>query len=452
MGIKSNFNKFLRDTCPEVFESIHISEYGFKKVAIDISLYLHKFKAVCGDRWISAFINLIACLRRNELHSVFIFDGKAPKEKEIERAKRKDCREKQEQKLYELEEAFDDYHKTGVVAQCLTDLYGGRRQSPKHLLIKSSKGVDMEWIENKIQQRRNQMYDISPIDFETAKDLFKILNVPFYTAPWEAEKMASKLCIDGLVDAVLSDDTDVMAYAAPVFLTKLDSSSDVCIRVTNESLLNGLELESKQFLDLCIMCGTDYNPNIPRVGSKTAYKHILKHGGIEQIADETRLDTTILNHNRVRQLFTEFEDYKIKSIPYCGKPDFPKLEKFVITHGIHVNIDKLRKDFIYNEIVFEDSDDENKAEKPKTDFLCIVHNKLSLLHLCENPPGKEGCTGFCLSANPCSVVMKAVENCIMCGVKANPSDTYPYFYDGDCFINKDEELVEYDDVMKYAQY
>ena len=91
MGIKSQFNKFLRDICPNVFEEIHLSEYKFKKVAIDISLYLHKFKAVCGEeRWLTAFINLIGSLRRNNVHCVFIFDGKSPIEKEQEKMKRRE--------------------------------------------------------------------------------------------------------------------------------------------------------------------------------------------------------------------------------------------------------------------------------------------------------------------------------------------------------------------------
>ena len=62
MGIK-NLNKFLREKCPEVFEPTHISHYSFKKVAIDISLYLHKFKAIAGDRWLAAFLHLVASLR-----------------------------------------------------------------------------------------------------------------------------------------------------------------------------------------------------------------------------------------------------------------------------------------------------------------------------------------------------------------------------------------------------
>jgi len=359
MGIKSTFNSFLRETCPDVFESVHISEYSFKKVAIDISLYLHKFKAVCGDRWLSAFINLIASLRRNEIHCVFIFDGKSPAEKLGEQSKRQESREKLDRQLFELEEAFSEYGKTGVVAKCLSDLYD-RSRSPKRLLGKRTEGVDMSWIEKKIEQRRNQLYNILPEDYEHAKELFRILQVPYLTAPGEAEKMCSVACIQGLVAAVLSEDTDVMAYGAPVFLSKIDTSSDTCIRITQVNLLNALELNQHQFLDLCIMCGTDYNPNIPRIGSKTAYKRILQHGDIDQIAADTDLDTSVLNHKRVRQLFTEFECEKFEKIPFCGTPDFSLLEKFVKHHKIQVNIEKLRKDFTHNVVIFEGSGEEEE--------------------------------------------------------------------------------------------
>ena len=359
MGLKSGFNQFLRDICPNVFETIHISEYAYKKVAIDISLYLHKFKAVCGDRWISAFILLIASLRRNEVHCVFIFDGKSPPEKNSEREKRRNDREKLEKQLYELEEAFEEYHKTNVVAKCLSDLYSKRRSPQKRLLGRNNNEViDMNWIKNKIEHRRTQLYSISPEDFEVARELFNILNVPFYTAPWEAEKMCSKLCLDGKVDAVLSEDTDVVAYATPFFLTKIDTANDICVRISHQTLLEGLELDPNQLLDLCIMCGTDYNPNIPRVGSKTAYKKIIEYGGIEQIANETNLDVSVLNYTRVRELFKTFEDYNLEIIPFCGIPDFEKLEKFIIKYGVHVDINKLRKDFTHKEFVFEESDEE----------------------------------------------------------------------------------------------
>ena len=363
MGIKSSFNNFLRETCPDVFESIHISEYSFMKVAIDISLYMHKFKAVCGDRWLSAFINLIASLRRNEIHCVFIFDGKAPPEKSGEQLKRRDTREKLDQHLFNLEDALSEYNNTGVISKCLSDLYE-RSRSPKRLLGKRPGGIDMRWVEKKIEQKRAQLYEVTPEDFENSRELFRILKVPYYTSPGEAEKMCSALCIAGYVSAVLSEDTDVMAYGATIFLTKIDTGSDNCVRITYSKLLEALKLEKSQFLDLCIMCGTDYNTNIPKIGSKSAYKRIIQHGDIDQIAEQTELDTSILNHKRVRQLFTDFEleNASMIKIPFCGSPDFTSLEQFVSTHKIQLNIEKLRKDFTHNVVVFEDSDEDSHEE------------------------------------------------------------------------------------------
>jgi 5'-3' exonuclease len=359
MGIKSSFNNFLRETCPDIFEPVHISEYSFMKVAIDISLYMHKFKAVCGDRWLSAFINLISSLRRNEIHCVFIFDGSAPPEKSGEQAKRRDSRDKLDHQLYELEEALDEYNKTGIVKKCLIDIYNKRR-SPKRLLVKNSEKVDMVWIEKKIEQRRNQLYSVSAEDFEHAKELFRILKVPYYTAPGEAEKMCTAICIAGFVSAVLSEDTDVLAYGSPIFLTKIDTGSDTCVRITHSNVLKDLELSKEQFLDLCIMCGTDYNPNIPKIGSKTAYKLIAEHKSIDNILSDTSIDVSILNHIRVRHLFTNFEteNKEIIKIPFCGTPDFSSLEKFLLSKKIQVNIEKLRKDFTHNIVVFEDSEEE----------------------------------------------------------------------------------------------
>ena len=143
MGIK-NLNKFLRDKCPEVFQKMHISNFSFKKVAIDISLYMYKFKAIAGERWLLAFINLITSLRRNHMHCIFIFDGKSPPEKEEERARRRVERDKLEKKVNDLLEAIDVYHKTGEIHEILTQLWERRRKKPeKRLLGARSTSIDM---------------------------------------------------------------------------------------------------------------------------------------------------------------------------------------------------------------------------------------------------------------------------------------------------------------------
>jgi 5'-3' exonuclease len=341
MGIKSNWNTFLKSICNDIFESKHISEYAYKKIAIDISLYLHKFKAICGDRWLDAFINLIVKLRENDVHCVFVFDGKAPPEKGTEQNKRREERNKMRIKLQELEEAYQNFIDTHEVDECIQSMYDKRRvKTPNDIL-------DKDWIEKKIESKKSQLYSISEEDIMKAKELFDILEVPYITAESEAEKLCSKICIDGNVEAVLSEDTDVMTYNTPVFITKFDTSSGKCVVIKNENLLKGLELEKHQLVDLCIMCGTDYNMNIPKVGSKTAYKYIKKHGTIDEIKRNTKLDTSILKYERSRELFTQFDDcsYNLKDIKFCGQPSLDNIRKFFTENNVNVSVDKVYKHF-----------------------------------------------------------------------------------------------------------
>ena len=219
--------------------------------------------------------------------------------------------------------------------------------------------VDMKFVEEAVIKMRSHILEISAEDFLLTKELFKILKVPYFNAPLEAETFASDLCKRGLVDAVLSEDTDVLAYAAPVFLSKINTTQGTCIRIKYDKLLSALELKCDEFLDLCIMCGTDYNKNIFRVGPEKAYKYIQKHSTIEEIAQANpNLDVTVLNHVRGRYLFRQYETLNIK-IPYCGSPEFQKLTEFIFKHNIKYSIEGIKASFTQSStivIVEEDTE------------------------------------------------------------------------------------------------
>lgn len=373
MGIQS-LNKLLRNHCVEVFEEIHISEYAYKKLAIDISLYLCKFKTVCGNRWLSAFLNLVSCLRKNEIHCVFIYDNGAPPEKGAERAERAAQREKNEIKVYKLEDALNKYHLTGEIDECLIELdKKEKNKAPQRLLQKQNTSINMNFIEAKIEKMRDYILDISSDDFLLTKKLFDILNVPYYDAPLEAETMCADLCKRGIVDGVLSEDTDVLAYSAPIFLTKINTSNETCVRISHAKMLEALNLKDREFLDLCIMCGTDYNKNIPNVGPETAYKYITKYKTIEGVEEAIKLDISILKHTTSRKLFLEYERSPITSIPYCGIPDFEKLKEFIFKHNLNLNIDNLQKNFFPNIIILE----EEEKVMPNSNIISLENSDIN---------------------------------------------------------------------------
>ena len=108
--------------------------------------------------------------------------------------------------------------------------------------------------------------------------------------------MCANLALNGKVDGVLSDDTDVLAYGTKLFLTGINTTKNSCIEIQIDNILSQINFTYEQFRDLCIMCGTDYNRNIPKVGSINAYKLIIQYESIENIGNETKHDISILKH------------------------------------------------------------------------------------------------------------------------------------------------------------
>ena len=196
---------------------------------------------------------------------------------------------------------------------------------------------------------------------------FDILNIPWYEAPLEAETCASDLCKRGLVDAVLSEDTDVLAYSCPIFLSKIETSQDTCVRVHHSDILNSLDITDNQFLDLCIACGCDYNKNIPKVGSQTAFKLLKEHKSLDGIEKNTKLDTSILNYKRTRDIFINYPRADIKHVKYCGSPNFEKLKKFMIKTGLTINFENLTKCFMHNNLIIVEEDNEDEVEEDENE-------------------------------------------------------------------------------------
>jgi len=181
--------------------------------------------------------------------------------------------------------------------------------------------------------------------------MMSLLGVPFFNAAVEAETTCSDLCKQGKVDFVLSEDSDVLAYGAPMFVSKVNTTTETATVVYYEEMLSALGLSTDSFLDFCIMCGTDYNSNIRLIGPKKAYKLISEYGSIEAISD-SGIDVSVLNHIRVRDLFKGYKRFD-GGIPFCEHPNIRELGEFLFKNNIGISIDTIKKNFSEPEILFE---------------------------------------------------------------------------------------------------
>ena len=350
MGIK-NLNKFLKRHCPNVFVESDLGNYAYKKIAIDISLYIFKYKAIFRERWLDAFINLICCLRRNNIHCVFIYDGQAPKEKDNEKKLRRESRDKLDFKINTVREAVNKYHETNEVSQILIDICNKKSNNKMKSLLRKEDLFNIQICEMYLNKIEGQSIHLSSDDFQNTKTLFDILGVPYFTSKVEGETMCANLALNGKVGGVLSDDTDVLAYGTKLFLTSINTTKNSCVEIQIDNILDQINFTYKQFRDLCIMCGTDYNSNIPKIGPESSYKLLTEHLCLENIEKNTKYNTDILNYRRGRELFSNDKSVDVY-IPYCKEPDFNKLQTFLFVNNCRISLNKIKEEFQTQEIKF----------------------------------------------------------------------------------------------------
>lgn len=158
--------------------------------------------------------------------------------------------------------------------------------------------------DDKIQDARRMLSNLDLISLGHLSDaLIPELSKAGYEhciAPGESERHACDLRSRGLVDHILTTDTDCLAMKQS-FINNIDTTNHVYTLVDYDAALANLDLTPSQFTDLCIMCGCDYNDNIPRVGVIKSYKLIKEHLDIETVS--TKMNADCLNYETCRQLF-----------------------------------------------------------------------------------------------------------------------------------------------------
>jgi 5'-3' exonuclease len=220
----------------------------------------------------------------------------------------------------------------------------------KILFIKS---VDRE-----ILKLQNTISTIKTEDFMLTKEFFKSCNIPFIDAEGEAEATCCALAKQGYVSAVLTEDTDVLAYGVPIMLHKIDYVNQNWIEINYDMILEELNLTSTQFLDFCILCSTDYNHNLYKIGPEKAYKLISEVKSIDNISKT--IDISILNHKRVREIFNKPILFPFDKVSLCGFPNKEEFEKLYFLNNCKFDIQTFYKSLTTS--IFHDFEDEHKQE------------------------------------------------------------------------------------------
>ena len=101
-------------------------------------------------------------------------------------------------------------------------------------------------------------------------------------APYEADAQLAYLAKIGHVAAVITEDSDLMAFGTPKVLYKMDQCGAARLMVLNDILgkkkgkLDLTGMNQARFTECCILAGCDYLDSIPGFGFSRAVKEMNK--------------------------------------------------------------------------------------------------------------------------------------------------------------------------------
>ncbi|KAK3011297.1 hypothetical protein RJ639_011472 [Escallonia herrerae] len=129
--------------------------------------------------------------------------------------------------------------------------------------------------------------DIAPL---VAYELIQVLkqeNVHYVVAPYEADAQMTFLAVSKQVDAVITEDSDLIAFGCPRIIYKMDKfGQGVEFRYSllqQNKELNFTNFTKQMLLEMCILSGCDYLQSLPGMGLKKSYTLINKFRSYDKV-------------------------------------------------------------------------------------------------------------------------------------------------------------------------
>jgi len=223
-----------------------LDELSGKVVVVDANIFMYRF--IADNALLENMYSMISFFQMHNIVAVFVFDGKPPDEKRKTLNKRKHLKRVAEMQYNKLiHETENDNH--------------NHNKSNNHM------SNDGRWVketetELKLKILRRRFIRVSDADFERVWSLMRSLGVQHIVAPGEADALCAKMVLKRKAYACVSDDTDLLVYGCCRVLRHINLFDQTITMYDMNKILNILGISMKEFRQICVISGTDYNSHL----------------------------------------------------------------------------------------------------------------------------------------------------------------------------------------------
>ncbi|OJD24623.1 hypothetical protein ACJ73_04010 [Blastomyces percursus] len=179
-------------------------------------------------------------------------------------------------------------------------------------------------------QELQKAVDVTPYMARLMIEELKKLEVQYVVAPYEADAQLVYLEKQGIINGIISEDSDLLVFGAKRLLSKLDKHGN-CVEINRGDFTACRDISLIGWTDadfrlMCILSGCDYLANLPKMGLKTAYRNVRKYKTVEKILKMLQFEG---NGTRVPPQY--LEDFKRAELTFMHQLVFCPLARKLVT-------------------------------------------------------------------------------------------------------------------------
>lgn len=158
--------------------------------------------------------------------------------------------------------------------------------------------TDEQLLQEKLQKAKRDSDEVSETMISDVQELLKRFGIPYITAPMEAEAQCAELYRMGLVDGIVTDDSDCFLFGGSRIYKNMFNQKQYVECYIAEDIENTIGLDNDKLIELALLLGSDYTEGIKGIGPVLAMEILAEFGNLEN------LKTWFDEHTQMKQNIT----------------------------------------------------------------------------------------------------------------------------------------------------
>ena len=144
---------------------------------------------------------------------------------------------------------------------------------------------ELRQLRNQQKKDRRDADEVSQIMVTECQQLLKFFGLPYVTAPMEAEAQCAELVNLGLVDGIVTDDSDVFLFGGTRVYKNMFNQAKFVECYLASDLEKEYSLTRPKLVSIAHLLGSDYTEGLPSVGPVTALEILSEFETLEAFSE-----------------------------------------------------------------------------------------------------------------------------------------------------------------------